>query len=94
LGKLGEKFEDWAMARSRALKQSVFCLPYDKTLVDRAKEMRRNPTAAERKLWEGCLAKFPDRVLRQRPIDYFIVDFYCAALKLVIEVDGDVHESA
>jgi very-short-patch-repair endonuclease len=31
------------------------------------------------------------RVLRQRPIDYFIVDFYCAKLKLVIEVDGGYH---
>jgi very-short-patch-repair endonuclease len=89
------------MGRSKALKRSVFCLPYDRELVDRAKEMRRNPTAAERKLWEGCLAKFPYRVLRQRPmvydrpevIDYFIVDFYCAALQLVIEVDGEVHES-
>nr|WP_319422724.1 endonuclease domain-containing protein [Pleurocapsa sp. FMAR1] len=30
-------------------------------------------------------------MLRQRPIDHFIVDFYCAALKLVIEVDGDRH---
>jgi very-short-patch-repair endonuclease len=30
-------------------------------------------------------------VLRPRPIDNFIVDFYCAALKLVIEIDGDSH---
>jgi very-short-patch-repair endonuclease len=82
------------MGRSRELKRSVFCLPYDRELGDRAKEMRRNPTAAERKLWDGCLAKFPYRVLRQRPIDYFIVDFYCAALQLVIEVDGEVHESS
>jgi very-short-patch-repair endonuclease len=81
------------MGRTKVLQRSVFCLPYDRELVDRAKEMRRNPTAAERKLWEGCLAKFPYRVLRQRPIDYFIVDFYCAALQLVIEVDGEVHES-
>ncbi len=29
--------------------------------------------------------------MRQRPIAFFIVDFYCAALKLVIEVDGDSH---
>jgi very-short-patch-repair endonuclease len=29
--------------------------------------------------------------LRQRPIAHFIVDFYCPALKLVIEVDGEVH---
>ncbi|MFP4414562.1 endonuclease domain-containing protein [Coleofasciculus sp.] len=34
---------------------------------------------------------FKFRILRQRPIDYFIVDFYCAALKLVIEIDGDSH---
>jgi very-short-patch-repair endonuclease len=31
------------------------------------------------------------RVLRQRPIDNFIVDFYCASLKLVIEIDGESH---
>jgi len=31
------------------------------------------------------------RVLRQRPIDNLIVDFYCAKLKLVIEVDGESH---
>ncbi|WP_445299461.1 MULTISPECIES: endonuclease domain-containing protein, partial [unclassified Microcoleus] len=35
--------------------------------------------------------KFPFRVLRQRPIDNFIVDFYCAALLLVIEIDGESH---
>ena len=31
------------------------------------------------------------RVHRQRPIDNFIVDFYCPKLKLVIEIDGDIH---
>ncbi len=34
---------------------------------------------------------FKYRVLRQRPIDNFIVDFYCPKLKLVIEIDGDSH---
>jgi very-short-patch-repair endonuclease len=81
------------MGRTGELRRSGVYLPYDRALVDRAKEMRQNPTAAERKLWEGCLRTFPYRVLRQRPIDYFIVDFYCAALQLVIEVDGEVHES-
>ncbi len=33
------------------------------------------------------------RWLRQRPIDHFIVDFYCAELKLVIELDGDSHST-
>jgi very-short-patch-repair endonuclease len=47
-------------------------------------------TPAERQLW-GYLRTLVPRVLRQRPIDYFIVDFYCAKLKLVIEVDGGYH---
>ncbi|MCD8485772.1 MAG: endonuclease domain-containing protein [Desertifilum sp.] len=48
-------------------------------------------TLVEKKLWQDCLRNFPHRVLRQRPIDNFIVDFYCAALKLVIEIDGESH---
>lgn len=48
-------------------------------------------TAAEKKLWYEYLRTFPHRVYRQRPIDHYIVDFYCPKLKLVIEVDGDSH---
>jgi very-short-patch-repair endonuclease len=47
-------------------------------------------TPAERQLWE-YLKHAPYRFLRQRPIDHFIVDFYCPALRLVIEVDGEQH---
>jgi very-short-patch-repair endonuclease len=75
------------------LRKSPFHLPYNPKLVDRAKKMRRNPTPAEKKLWEEYLKTFPHRVLRQRPIEHFIVDFYCAALRLVIEVDGNIHLS-
>jgi very-short-patch-repair endonuclease len=78
---------------SMSLQKSYFHLPYNPKLVERAKQMRRNPTPAEKKLWEEYFKHFPYRVLRQRPIDHFIVDFYCAALHLVIEVDGDVHFS-
>ena len=73
--------------------QSNFHLPYDRELVDRARELRKNMTEAEKKLWFDYLKSFKFRVLRQRPIDHFIVDFYCAALKLVIEVDGNHHLS-
>lgn len=73
------------------MKESDFYLPYNPELVVKAKELRKNMTAAEKKLWYGYLRNFQFRVLRQRPIAYFIVDFYCAALKLVIEVDGDSH---
>lgn len=48
-------------------------------------------TPAERKLWYGYLRTLTFRVLRQRPTDNFIVDFFCAQLKLVIEVDGENH---
>lgn len=73
------------------LTQGSFHLPYNRELVGRAKELRKNMTVAEKKLWLDYLKQFKFRVLRQRPIDHFIVDFYCAALKLVIEVDGDRH---
>ena len=68
-----------------------FHLPYNPRLVERAKEFRKNMTPAEKRLWNHYLKKFRYRVLRQRPIDNFIVDFYCAELKLVIEIDGDSH---
>ena len=73
------------------LKKSYFFLPYNPELLSRAKCMRKNPTAAEKMLWQEYLRTFQFRVLRQRPIDNFIVDFYCADLKLVIEIDGDSH---
>ncbi|WP_017659751.1 endonuclease domain-containing protein [Baaleninema simplex] len=74
----------------KRLTEGKYFLPYDRSLVERAKEMRKNPTAAERKLWQ-FLRTFPLKMWRQRPIDRFIVDFYCPRLKLVIEVDGAQH---
>jgi very-short-patch-repair endonuclease len=73
------------------LNDSDFHLPYNPDLIARAKELRKNMTPAEKKLWYQYLKSFRYRVLRQRPIDHFIVDFYCPRLKLVIEVDGDSH---
>jgi len=66
-------------------------LPYNPKLVERARELRKNMTEAEKKIWYGFLKNFKYRVLRQRPIHHFIVDFYCPALKLVIEIDGEQH---
>ena len=54
-------------------------------------EMRREMTRTEVKLWFGFLRSFSPRVRRQRPFGGFIVDFYCAACKTVIEVDGKSH---
>ncbi len=79
------------MSRQQRLLNTDFHLPYNPQLVERAKELRKKMTPAEKKLWNNYLKTFKFRVLRQRPINNFIVDFYCAELKLVIEVDGDSH---
>lgn len=63
-------------------------------LLQRAKEMRRNPTPYERKLWLALRAKrFEGAKFRQQQvIGRYIVDFACRMpTKLVVEVDGDSH---
>jgi very-short-patch-repair endonuclease len=57
-------------------------------LTSRAKELRKSMTKQERKLWHLFLKDYPVRFLRQKVIDRFIVDFYCASAKLVVELDG------
>ena len=48
-------------------------------------------TPQERKLWYMFLRKYPVKIYKQRIIESFIVDFYCASARLVIEVDGSQH---
>ena len=60
-----------------------------------AQEMRKNPTESEKALW-NILRKFRYKgyiFRRQHPVDIFIADFYCHKLKLIVEVDGGVHDS-
>ena len=68
-------------------------VPKNSRLLFRAKELRKNMTSQERKLWYRFLRRYPVKIYRQRIIDSFIVDFYCARAKLVIEVDGSQHYS-
>lgn len=77
--------------RKRGLIWNGLHLPYNSNNVERARAMRRDMTPAEKKLWYGFLRTFKYRILRQRPIDHYIADFYCAKLKLVIEADGRHH---
>ena len=60
-----------------------------------AYNMRMNPTTAEKVLWKQLkrLRKAGYIFRRQHPVDIFIADFYCHNLKLIIEVDGDIHFS-
>lgn len=61
-------------------------------LLDNAKEMRSNPTEAESILWLQLKGKkLGVKFRRQHPIDSFIADFVCLDKKLIIEVDGEIH---
>lgn len=64
---------------------------YDKKLKSRADELRKNMTQQEWNLWYFYLRNHRLKWYRQRIIDRFIVDFYCHAAKLVIEIDGKLH---
>lgn len=78
-------------APERGLITSGYHPPYNPKLVERARELRKHMTPAEKRLWYSFLHGFKYPVLRQRPIDHYIVDFYCAQLCLVIEIDGESH---
>ena len=53
-----------------------------------AQNLRKNMTKEERHLWYDFLKKLPITIQRQKVIGQYIVDFYCASAKLVIEIDG------
>ena len=66
-------------------------LPKNNNLLENAKKLRREMTPQERKLWYLFLRKYPVKIYKQRIIGPYIVDFYCASAKLVIEIDGSQH---
>ena len=60
-------------------------------LISTARELRKNMTKEEKRLWYGFLRTCPIRFSRQKILGRYIADFYCASLKLVIELDGSQH---
>ena len=64
---------------------------YDKALVSTAQTLRVNMTKEERHLWYDFLKKLPVTVNRQKNIGSYIVDFYIAKHRMVIELDGSQH---
>jgi very-short-patch-repair endonuclease len=78
--------------RSRFGRSVDFC--FRETLAPRAREMRLAPTRSEARIWavirNGALGV---RFRRQVVLGRFIVDFYAPSLKLVVEVDGGIHET-
>lgn len=64
---------------------------HNPSLTQNARALRKNMTKEEKHLWYDFLRHYPIRFLKQKVIDNFIVDFYCAKAKLVIELDGSQH---
>jgi len=66
-------------------------LPYNRKLIQQARNLRKDATKQENHLWYDFLRTYPVRFQRQKTIDNFIADFYCYEAKLVVEVDGSHH---
>ena len=60
-------------------------------MLDVARRLRREMTPQEQRLWYVFLRKYPVKFYKQRIIESFIADFYCADARLVIELDGSQH---
>lgn len=67
---------------------------HNKELTPLIKQLRREMTKEERHLWYDFLRTYPVRFSRQKVLGRYIVDFYSAKAKLVIELDGSQHYGA
>jgi very-short-patch-repair endonuclease len=71
----------------------MYYLPYNTDLKEFSRRLRKNSTLGEILLWQklraGTMMNYTFN--RQKPLDRYIVDFYCKPLNLVIEVDGSYH---
>jgi very-short-patch-repair endonuclease len=78
--------------RSRVIERNMF-YGASRNTFEKAHELRRNMTKAEKKIWNELKNRnlFKVRFRRQHPVDIFVVDFYCHELKLAIEIDGSIH---
>ena len=66
-------------------------LSYNVKNIVLAKNLRKNATKQENRLWHDFLSHYEIRFQRQKAIDNFIADFYCHKAKLIIEIDGSQH---
>ena len=72
---------------------SMWYLPYNKNLKEFSRQLRNHSTIGEILLWKKLRAgtMMTCSFNRQKPLNKYIVDFYCKPLNLVIEVDGEYH---
>jgi very-short-patch-repair endonuclease len=96
-GRAGEGFahEKFGEAAEGVSSRGSF-ISYNKNLRELARQNRKSPTSPEVKFWNKLLRNKSlsrYKFTRQKPLGNYIADFYCAELKLVIEIDGDSHSA-
>lgn len=69
-------------------------IPKNGGLLENARQLRKEMTPQERRLWYQFLRNYPVKIYKQRIVGNYIVDFYCASARLVIEIDGSQHYEA
>ena len=70
---------------------TIYNRKHNSKLTPNAKNLRKNMTDEERKLWFCFLRDYPVKFIRQKIIGNYIADFYCSKAMLVIEIDGSQH---
>ncbi len=78
--------------RSRIIERNMF-YGAGKNIFEKANILRNKMTFSEKIIWDELKNRrnFKVKFRRQHPIDIFIADFYCHEIKLVIEIDGEIH---
>lgn len=78
----------------RTIKREFYC-GAGKNEFEKARLLRKHMTSSEKILWQVLRKKRLSGLIfrRQHPVGRFIVDFYCHQAKLVIEVDGNIHNT-
>jgi very-short-patch-repair endonuclease len=82
-------------SRSEGTRNIVIGQKITSIKLQRAKELRRNMTPEEKIIWQHLRANRLQgyHFRRQQIIDGFLIDFYCHATALVIEIDGKIHDN-
>ena len=83
----------WMRRTKSALIKRKMSYNYNKSLVKNSQTLRKNMTPEEKMIWYQFLKRLPYTVNRQKLIGNFIVDFYIAEKRTVIEIDGVQHKT-
>jgi very-short-patch-repair endonuclease len=70
-------------------------IEFRRKILEIAREFRKEPTESEGILWQALRGKKLDGIKfrRQQPVGFFIVDFYNSVYRLVVEIDGTIHNN-